>query len=216
MVKTSDRTSFSIEEHDEISAAIHSAEQTTSGEIYAVFTRESDTYFFTSCFVWTLTVFIAAILVAFWLHWSWHDVPLHYFGAGMLLVYLVGLFYLSILPGLRLAMTPASLKKRICHNNAVKQFLAQNVHRTSNRTAILLFVSLAEHYAEVIADTAIAEKVSQSTWDSMIRRMIQQAQKGELSAAYVEAINHAGTILASHFPPSEGSLNELPDHIVEL
>lgn len=217
MVEKSDKlTPLNVIERDKIGAAIHAAEKTTTGEIFAIFTKESDSYFFISFFIWTAVVFFISIVAAFGLHWGWHDVPLHYFASAALIIHLLGLFYLSVIPALRLAITPIAIKKRICHANALKQFLAQNINRTTKRTGILLFISLAEHYAEVIADSKISDKVPFDTWTSIVDGMITKARNNDLTGAYIEAIEKSGSILSEYFPSAGHIKNELPDHIIEL
>lgn len=214
--KISTSTSCNVVERDRISIAIREAEKTTTGEIFAVFTKESDSYFFISFFIWTAVIFFLTIIAAFGLHWGWHDIPLHYFATVALIIHLLGLFYLSVMPALRMAITPEAIKKRICHGNALRQFLAQNINRTTKRTGILLFISLAEHYAEVIADTKISDKVPVETWTSIVNGMIKQARNKDLTGAYIEAIEKSGKILAQYFPAQSHVKNELPDHIIEL
>ena len=210
------QASSDVIERDRISAAIHSAEKTTSGEIFAVFTKGSDSYFIISFFMWTVFVFFCSIIVAYCLHFWQYDIPLHYFASIFLTIHLLGLFYLSIIPALRFAITPASIKNRICHENAMRQFLAQNINRTKKRTGILLFISEAEHYAEVIADTKISEKVPPETWNAIVKGMMEKARNRELTEAFVEAIKKSGEILTCYFPECSHIDNELPDHIVEL
>lgn len=207
---------FTLSQRNEITEAIHKAEKNTCGEIFAVLAKDSDNYLFVSFFIWTVFVFFIFIILAFVLHWGWHDVPLHYFAMAILAVHLIGLFYLSVIPKLRLAITPPSVKKYICHGNAIKQFLAQNVHRTTKRTAILLFISLAERYAEVIADIKISEKIPQETWSTIVVQMIEKASEKDLTGAYIIAIQKSGEILTQYFPANDHIDNELPDHIVEL
>lgn len=203
-------------DRDRISAEIHSAEKTTSGEIFAVFTKGSDSYFIISFFVWTVFVFFSSIIAAYCLHFGRFDIPLHYFASIFLTIHLLGLFYLSIIPALRLAITPASIRNRICHENATRQFLAQNINQTKKRTGILLFISEAEHYAEVIADVKISEKVPPETWNTIVKVMMDKARTGKLTEAFVEAIKESGEILTHYFPESSHKDNELPDHLVEL
>ncbi|MCK9912500.1 hypothetical protein MXD81_25325, partial [Microbacteriaceae bacterium K1510] len=64
---------------------------------------------------------------------------------------------------IRTALVPAGLKRLHAHRRAVEQFLAQNLHTTEGRTGVLLFVSVAERYAEIIPDRAIDAKVPRGT-----------------------------------------------------
>lgn len=216
VMQTNSSNYTTILQRDQISAAICSAEKSTNGEIFAVFAKESDNYFFISFFIWTVAIFFTSIIAAYGIHWFWHDVPLHYFASTVLAIHLLGLFYLSILPQLRLLITPAAIKNRICHANAVRQFLAQNINRTKKRTGILLFISQAEHYAEVISDIKIVEKVPAEIWTDIVKGMMTKAREGHLTEAYLEAIKKSGEVLTHYFPRNATTENELPDHIIEI
>ena len=73
---------------------------------------------------------------------------------------------------------PRRLRYRRAHDNALKQFLARNVHITTARTGVLIFVSLAERYAEVVADSGINAKVPQETWNDIVADLVAHAQPG--------------------------------------
>lgn len=207
---------FTQEERQRISDAIGEAEEKTSGEIYAVFSYESSGYFFSACFIWTLIVFFASVLLAFFLHYTWRDIALHYFGLGMLLIYAVGLLYLYFIPSLCRFLTPWAVKKHCCHDNAMRQFLAHKVDLTKGRTGILLFVSYAEHYVEVIADRGINSVVEQKTWDDLVTILVSHAKAGKMASGYIKAIDDAGVLLAQFFPPAAVKENELPNRLVEI
>ena len=64
------------------------------------------------------------------------------------------------------------------HDNALRQFLARNVHITTQRTGVLLFVSLAERYAAVVADAGIDRQVRQEDWDGVVAELVEQARRG--------------------------------------
>ncbi|TIV10731.1 MAG: TPM domain-containing protein, partial [Mesorhizobium sp.] len=120
------------------------------------------------------------------------------------------------LPGLRIHLVPRRLRYQAAHANAIKQFLARNVHRTTARTGVLVFVSIAEHYAEVIADSGIDSRVGQDVWDSVVRDLTAHARDDRLADGFIKAIEATGAVLAEHFPVSTGDSNELDDHLVEI
>jgi putative membrane protein len=80
----------------------------------------------------------------------------------------------------------------------------------------LLFVSLAERYAEVIADEGIATCVDQSAWDGIVDVLVTHAHKGNVADGFVVAAELSGALLATHFPKTDDDTNELDDHLVEL
>ncbi|TIW15575.1 MAG: TPM domain-containing protein, partial [Mesorhizobium sp.] len=122
------------------------------------------------------------------------------------------LVLLCAVPGLRIYLVPRRLRYQAAHANAIKQFLARNVHRTTARTGVLVFVSIAEHYAEVIIDS----RVGQDVWDSVVRDLTAHAGDDRLADGFIRAIEATGAVLAEHFPVSTGDSNELDDHLVEI
>jgi putative membrane protein len=123
---------------------------------------------------------------------------------------------LWFLPTLRIHFVPRRLRYQAAHANAMKQFLARNVHRTSARTGVLVFVSIAERYAEVVADSGIDAKVDQHVWDGVVRELTRHAGDDRLADGFVNAIESVGAVLAQHFPVTPGDTNELDDHLVEI
>ncbi|WP_374832093.1 TPM domain-containing protein [Paenochrobactrum pullorum] len=202
--------------HKLISTAIAEAEKGTNGEIYAVLARRSDDYFFAAGFVFTCGILLSAVVMAFLAHYYWFDIALPRFGLAILGAFVCAMLLLWVLPNLRVLLVPRRILYKRAHLNAVQQFLARNVHLTSQRTGILLFVSLAEHYAEVVADAGIHAKVEQEEWNAIVAMLMNHAKKGALTDGFVEAITLSGQLLKKHFPDDGNSINELEDKLVEL
>lgn len=204
------------DDHERIAGAIRKAESRTSGEIYAVVARRSDTYFFVAGFAVACGILLASVIVAVAAHWYWFTLPLPMFGLAILAAFVTAVLVLWLVPGLSLWLVPKRILYRRAHQNAVQQFLARNVHLTSERTGILLFVSLAERYAEVIADAGINAKVEQGEWNGIVSILTSHADKDDLAAGFLQAIEKAGSLLEEHFPVGPEDTNELDDHLVEL
>ena len=119
-------------------------------------------------------------------------------------------------PALRIHLVPRRQRYKAAHDNALRQFLARNVHRTTARTGVLVFVLIAERYAEVVADSGINSKVGQHVWDGVIRDLTQHAGDDRLADGFVKAIGQVGAVLAEHFPVTSGDANQLDDHLVEI
>lgn len=201
---------FTPEQERQISDAIAAAENNTSGEILAVIATRSDSYLYVP-FLW-------AALLALLVPW-----PLIYFTwAPVTWIYLVQLAVFLVLLAIflpepvRLALVPASVKRLHAHRRAVEQFLAQNLHTTDGRTGVLIFVSVAEHYAEVLADSGIHDRVPDGTWQTIVNRLTAEIGGGDPAQAFANAIEAAGAHLAEHFPPGPHDPNELPDHLIVL
>ncbi len=193
-----------------IGDAIAAAERETSGEIVAVIAAESSSYLYAPV-LW-------AALIALLVPW-----PLIWF--TWLSVYWIYLIQLAVFAAaaalllprrVRTMLVPASVKKSRAHRRAVEQFLAQNLHTTAGRTGVLIFVSVAERYAEILADSGINALVPQSEWQAIVDDLVRQIGAGRPADGFVAAVAAVGKHLAKHFPPGSADRNELPDHLIIL
>jgi putative membrane protein len=116
----------------------------------------------------------------------------------------------------RVALVPRHIRHRLAHRRAVEQFLAQNLHTTAGRTGVLIFVSLVERYAEILADAAIHKRVAESEWQSIVDGLTKAMGKGRVCDGFVAAVEAVGRRLAEHFPPGSHDPRALPNHLIVL
>lgn len=230
-------TTLSPEDHKRINAAIAKAETATSGEIFCVLTRQTSEYRETP-FAWAAAAALVAPAAlipmgfsAAWFDWApgfggWtagHAASASATVASTLLAYavtqaavfLVAAFIVA-LPPIRRALTPRSIKRARAHQTAMEQFLSKGLHLTSGRTGVLIFASLNDRQAEVIADEGIYKKVKPEVWDQAIERLTEGLGRGAPADGFVGAIELCGAVLAQHFPPGAANPNELTDGLVEI
>jgi putative membrane protein len=115
-----------------------------------------------------------------------------------------------------MALTPGRTKTRRVHRRAILLFRAGAESRTRARTAVLIYLSLSEHRAEILADKSIASKVSPDVWGDAMAALVEHVRDGRTGAGMAQAVQQVGAILAEHFPRSEDDTNELPDRLIEL
>jgi putative membrane protein len=203
-------------ERQKVSLAIKKAELLTSGEIMVVAARQSDDYVHVPLHIAAgaaLAVpFLLPLLARFF---PWTAVPLLWVFVTQLLVFIIVALVLSQAP-FRYWVTPKKLMHKYAQRNAAMQFLVANTRNTEGRTGVLIFVSLLERYCEIIGDTAIARKVDNKTWQSIVDEMLLHLRDGKLTDALVHAVDRCGHELAKHFPPGSANPNELPDHFIVL
>jgi putative membrane protein len=204
------------DDHARVAEAVKRAESSTSGEIFCVLARASDSYFFPSAFFVTIAVLVVGLIVAVLLDRWWFSLGLTEFAALQLLGVLAALLVLWLFPAMRVHYVPHSVRRRRAHDNAVRQFLAHGIHLTGERTGVLLFLSVEERYAEVIADSGIDERVDHEEWERIVGLLVSHAGRGRIADGFCEAAAEAGTLLARHFPPRADDRNELDDHLVEI
>jgi len=111
---------------------------------------------------------------------------------------------------------PGALKHRRVRERAVMSFKIGAERRTHGRTGVLIYLSLAEHRAEIVADEAIAAKVSPEVWGEAMATLVGGIRAGQAAGGLVGAIEQVGVVLAAHFPRAEDDINELPDRLIEV
>jgi len=197
---------ISDEDRAAIAAAIRTAERNTSGQIVCVLMRSASEYFYVPVLWAALFGLVSPWPLIVLTEWSVQRIFL-----VQILVFAVALLILSW-PPLRVALVPRAVRRARAHRAAVEQFFARGLTRTRERTGVLIFVSLAERYARIIADEGIASKVSNRDWQLAVDALTAHMRDGRIAQALVAAIQQCGAVLADHAPPT-GAGNELPDRI---
>lgn len=203
-------TFISSKDAERISQAITDAERTTSGEIVAVVAEQSSRYQHIP-FMWA--ALLALVIPWPLIHFTWMKVQ--WIFLIQLLVFLA-LLALAWHPRVRMALVPKSIANANAKRRASEQFLAQNLHTTTGRTGVLLFVSVAEQRVEIIADSGIDTRVEKGTWQKIVDELTRDIGAGRTTDGFVHAIQRIGAHLSEHFPPGSIDPNELPDHLIVL
>jgi len=213
-----------------VAEAVAKAEGSTAGEIVAVATPISDPYHDVALH-WALVPLFAVLAWAAWrptaLVW-WYDL---FFGGWspdptmsqlltLLMVFAalkftIALLILKWMP-LRLFLTPAATKHRRAHRRAIAIFKAAAEKRTVGTTGILIYLSLAERRAEIVADEAILKVTDDHTWGEAMTALLTDVREGRVGDGIVAAVERVGVVLSEHFPRSAGDINEIPDKLIEL
>lgn len=190
--------------------AIRLAETLTSGEIYCAFTRASSAYRVFPV-AWAAALALLVPLPLIYLT-AWPAIVIY---ASQLLAFLGALYLLSH-EKVRYWIVPRQTKTARAHQEALRQFAAHGLQHTELRTGVLIFVSVAERYAEIVADAGIAQKVPPSVWDEAVKSLTSEIAAGRAGDGFVATIETCAAELAKHFPPGAINRNELPNAIVEL
>jgi putative membrane protein len=199
------------EDRRRITAAIRDVERKTSGELVAVVAPASDGY---APFVLLAATFLALLAPALlWLAAPDLD---HLDVYAVQLAVFVGAAALGLWRPLRLLLVPPAVKRERAARLAREQFYALGLDRTRGRTGILLFVSQAERYVEILADRAIDERVPHGTWQAIVADFRHQVRDGKVADGFIGALAACGALLVSHFPRAVDDENELPDVLIEL
>lgn len=202
--------SIKKQDAERIAAAVETAERRTTGEIVCVLARSSSHYGHAPL-LWAAALALStpALLLA-----------LTQLSAQATYLIQIGVFFaaagLMSLPVLRYALVPRAAKRARAHRAALEQFFARRVSRTRDRNGVLIYVSLAERYARIVADDGIAAKVDQDVWQSAVDALVACMSQRRVGDGFVTAIESCGAVLAAHFPSDGGGPNELPNKLIVL
>jgi len=190
--------------------AIAAAETKTAGEIFCVIAHTSSNYSLVPV-AWAALIALAAPAPLIYLTiWS----------AGLIYLVQLAAFIVTAmilsLPAIRFRIVPRRAMRERAHIEAMRQFLAQGLHLTERRTGVLIFVSVAERYAEIVADSGINAKVAPAVWQDAVSAALEAIKDGRIGDGLVAAVGRCGAVLAEHFPPGAINRDELPNKVVEM
>ncbi|HYE27701.1 MAG TPA: hypothetical protein VEA61_05655 [Allosphingosinicella sp.] len=217
-------------DHVRVTEEVARAERASDGEIVTVVAPRSDAYHDVALHYALLAMLlvptVAALAPQSWIDWGltlafgW-NATLSYrmlmlvLVAKMAVVFLIVRFALAW-PPLRIALTPASTRTRRVRRRAVELFRAGTEKRTQGRTGILLYLSLLERRAEIVADEAIHSQVEPDVWGEAMAVLVEQVKAGRTGEGMALAVEKIGEVLARCLPPTLDNPNELPDRLIEL
>ncbi|HEU4959254.1 MAG TPA: hypothetical protein VFT56_02500 [Sphingomonas sp.] len=214
-----------------IGDAVKAAEATTDGEVVAIAAAQSDAYHDVALHWAVAGMFLVLAIVA---AVPGHFVPVIDWATGngwgrewpgwllltLLLIVLAIVFLLlrlALAPlGVRMALTPGATRSRRVRRRAILLFRTAIESRTATRTGVLLYLSIAEHRAEIVTDAAIHARVPPEAWGDAMAGLLAAIRDGRPGDGMVEAIGAIGRVLAEHFPRTGTDPNELPDRLIEL
>lgn len=213
-----------------IAGAVHAAEAQSSGEIVPILAEISDGYediaLLWSALVAMLAMAALAIaphfylalvdrLMGWWSH-EWQPRTILTLALAIATIKFTGMWLLQLWRPLRLALVPPPVKHARVRARAVAAFRVGTERRTTGATGIVIYLSLAEHRAEIVADAAIAGRVAAETWAEPMAAMVAEIRDGRLADGLIAAITRVGSVLAAHFPRRDDDINELPDRLIEV
>jgi putative membrane protein len=133
----------------------------------------------------------------------------------MIFVFLVVRYALAWMP-LRMAVTPKGTKHRRVRRRAVEVFHTTCAQRTKGQTGVLLYLSLLERQAEIVADEAIHSRTEPEVWGEAMAALVTEIKAGRPGEGMVQSVEKIGEVLAKCLPPQSENPNELPDRLIEI
>ncbi len=96
---------------------------------------------------------------------------------------------------------------------AVTMFGKLRVWDTEHNNGVLIYLLLADHAIEIVADRGLARHVPQAHWEAVMADMRAAFRAGQFEAGLMAAISHVDQALSQHYAlaPGQANPNELPD-----
>jgi putative membrane protein len=213
-------------DRQKVAQAIQVGESKTSAEIVPVIARSSGRYDRPEDVV-GLWFAIVGILAVWFLYpsrqakaGSW-DTPAPQLEIVLLLAvtivgFIVGAFVASRVGWLRRLFTPAKQMREEVFGRARQVFFDNRVYRTAGASGVLLYVSLYERMAAVIADQNVIDKLGQAQIDQTCADFTRRLSEGSPVDALCETATSLGQRLSGLLPRAADDVNELSDALVVL
>jgi uncharacterized membrane protein len=105
-------------------------------------------------------------------------------------------------------------KKKTPREIALKHFLNLGMHKTKQRTGVLIFILLNDRKFEIIADEGINGKINEQVWDEIENSVRQEFKEGNFLNGVMHCVNLIGAKLNEHFPKEADDTDELPNDVI--
>lgn len=203
-------TLLSKSEQKQVATAIADVEQETDAELVTVLAGSSDDY----AYIPLLWAGILALLVPGAVNFftGWFGVSGLVMAQWSTFIVLCLLFRFS---GASHRLVPRNVRFWRASNMARRQFLEQNLHHTVGGTGMLIFVSEAEHYVEILVDQGISGQIDNRVWEGIVADFTSKVRQGRTLEGFVDCIQACGTHLKAKVPATREK-NELPNHLIIL
>ena len=191
---------LSTDDKKAVAEAIAKAEQITSAELVAVVAPASDAY---QSHLQLYGLIIGSSIATFlWAEKIMSAFPL------LFAIQLAVMALFSFVPWLRyhmLWLVPKRTRYHRAAHRAYEEYLAVSQHVSADAPIVLLYISLAEHYAHIVTSRSVREKIPTTQWNIIINNVIATIPAEGIESACSKAISHAAELLAPAFPAKKKS-----------
>lgn len=112
------------------------------------------------------------------------------------------------------ALPAAALRQGVSTRDRARVCFGElGVWDTADRCGVLVYLLLAEHAIELVADRGITARVPAAQWQALVDGLGGALREGRREAGLVDIIHALDTLLRQHFPlrAEQANPNELPD-----
>jgi putative membrane protein len=186
------------DEQEQIKKAIEKFEDKSSAEIVTVIAQQSDPYLY----IPTLWAMLGAFVSAFM------------FSQTIQVIVFAILAVLFHTKKIKMLIVPSFVKRKRASNKAKEKFFELLNQDTQRDGLVMLYVSEAEKYVEILSDPVIAQKIDNSLWDDAIKNFIERVREGDIAKGYLDTIDTASELLIEKFPNTKDDKDTMPNHLI--
>jgi putative membrane protein len=118
------------------------------------------------------------------------------------------------IPALRRRLIPAAAAEQAVQARAYALFSERGVHRTRERTGLLILLSELEHRVVILGDSGIHSLVGESGWREHVDRIVTRIRERRAAQGVLEAIEALEPLLAAHSPSRTDDQNEIANTVL--
>lgn len=213
VVKNEIHKYLTSEDIQNIESSVQTAEAKTTGEIVPVIVKHS-------AGVGHVPFMLTMILLLFvlFMEFPWEDTlfvaPWVYLWPVIGVVCFLMSLFLGRFHWVQRVLTPNRDEIEHVNRRAQLEFFLNGVNKTQRSTGILIFVSVMERRAVILADEAISKKIDNKVWEELVEKLTKHLRDSNWSKAFTETIADCGKILAEHFPAQGPKQNQLSNNLV--
>lgn len=108
------------------------------------------------------------------------------------------------------------LYRKTPRKRAIELFGQLNIWDTEHNNGVLIYLLLADHDVEIVADRGIHRFVGDAGWEAICHAMELRFREGAFEVGVLEGIEAIGAVLSQHFPPQGTKRNEIPNQPVVM
>ncbi|MBW1912444.1 MAG: hypothetical protein JRI43_04605 [Deltaproteobacteria bacterium] len=202
-------------DREKIIDAVKNSEQLTSGEIVPMVVSASYHYPMSNviggiAFALPLSLILTYIIGG----WLWIGTQNMWLFLGIMTILFIAFHQIVklVLPLKRLFISRREIDEEV-EEAALTGFFNKGLYRTRDETGILIFISVFEHRAWILADRGINE--SKGYWDEIVNIIVDGIKQKNQAEAICRAVKKVGELLQEHFPIKSDDRDELKNLIVE-
>ena len=106
---------------------------------------------------------------------------------------------------------PSLLRGVTARERAIDAFALLRIWDTAASNGVLIYLLLAEHDIEIVADRGFSGKIDAGQWQQVCDEMRDAFHRGEFEQGALRGIERAGALISLHYPPDPDGINELPN-----